>query len=101
MNFGRKARRVARRQWRRGKMSREDYRKVVDSSRNPEIVAEWEAEVKRQVGAPWETQGEYGIDWSSIWDWFIKNWPAILKILLTFLAFVEEPKTEEEPDEDE
>lgn len=99
MNFGRKARRVARRQRRRGKITRDEYNTVVEASRDPEKVAEWEAEVRKQLGAPWETQGR--IDLSAIWDWFIENWPTILKILLTLLAFVEEPKTEEKSDEDE
>ena len=103
MNFGRKVRRVARRQCRHGLMSRSDYRKVVTASRDPDMVAKWEAQVKRQVGAPWEASTEFGIDWSSIWEWFKENWPTILKILLTLLAFVEMPdEVKEEPtDEDE
>ena len=100
MNFARKARMVARRQWRRGQMSREDFLKVRRASRDPKVVAEWEAQVKRQVGAPWETGPAYAIDWHSIWEWFIKNWPAILKILLTLLVFVEVPEDADEPEDE-
>lgn len=98
MNFGRKARRVARRQWRRGLMSRDDFDKVIDASRDPDKVAQWEAEVRKQLGAPWEIQGR--IDWNAIWEWFIENWPTILKILLTLLAFAETPKVDQPADDE-
>jgi methionine synthase II (cobalamin-independent) len=97
MNFGRKARRVARRQYRRGKITFEEYRKVREASRDPVMVAKWEAEVERQLGAPWKAKG--AIDWASIWEWFLENWPTILKILLTLLVFIEPNPMEEESPE--
>jgi len=43
-NFARKARRMARRQYRRGKITRQEYDHVCEASRDPEVVAKWEAE---------------------------------------------------------
>jgi len=103
-NFGRKIRRVARRQWRRGKIDRATYQKVVTGSRDPVTVAEWKTAVERQVyGAPWTLKT--GMDWRElmveIWEWFIANWPAILEIILTLLVFIEPPPQSNEKLEQE
>jgi hypothetical protein len=98
-NFARKARRVARRQYRRGKITRQEYEHVCEASRDPEVVAKWEAEVEKQLGAPWKAKGGFldGFDFSAIWEWFKENWPTILKILLTILPLlILEPSPEEE-----
>lgn len=87
MNFARKAQRVARRQKRRGLITRKEYSKVKEACRDPKIVAEWQAEVERQLGAPWKVKTGK-IDWSAIWDWFIKNWPQIQAILLKLLPML-------------
>jgi hypothetical protein len=100
MNFGRKARRVARRQYRHGLISSEEYQQVREASRDPEIVARWEAEVERQLGAPWKLRTGW-FDWSAIWEWFIENWPTILRILLTLLPLIlaeRQPAEEDEPE---
>lgn len=96
-NFGRKIRRVARRQYRHGLIESSEYKQIVAGSRNPETVEIWKEAVEQQVpGAPWLTEAQ-AIDFSSIWEWLKKNWPAILKLLLTLLVFVsEEPKSEDE-----
>jgi len=95
MNFRRKVLRVARRQYRRGLVTREDYAKVLKASHDPEIMAKWETEVEHQLGAPWKVSG--AIDWAAIWKWFCENWLSILRILLTLLLFVApEPASEEE-----
>ncbi len=92
-NFGRKLRRVARRQRRHGKLSNADYRKIIDGSRNPETVKTWKTSIEKGVaGAPWtQKRGDWGDIFSQIWDWLIKNWPAILKIILSLLVFAEPP----------
>ena len=101
-NFGRKLRRVARRQRRHGKIDRKTYQKIVDGSRDPITVAEWKAAVERGVsGAPWTLKT--GMDWremlTAIWDWFLENWPTILKIILSLLVFIEPPpQSDDEPE---
>ena len=104
-NFGRKVRRVARRQLRRGKIDQEIYKKIAVGSRDPATVKKWRSAVERGVsGAPWLVKT--GVDWrerlTEIWEWFIENWPTILKIILSLLVFIEPPpQPKEEGDESE
>lgn len=101
MNFARKAKRVARRQRRHGLITREEYSKVKEAVRDPKVVAEWQAEVERQLGAPWKVKTGR-IDWSAIWDWFIKHWPQIQGILLKLLPLlILEPNPSERKPEGE
>jgi len=106
-NFGRKVRRHARRQMWRGEMSASDYKRIAEDSRKPEKVAVWREEVERKVvGAPWLVKGASPDDptiWERIREWLVANWPMILKIILSLLMFVEEPKLKdvEEKDADE
>jgi hypothetical protein len=87
MNFARKAKRVARRQHRRGLITREEYDKVKKAVLDPEIVKKWQAEVEKQLGAPWKARTGK-IDWSAIWDWFVRNWPTIQAILFKLLPLI-------------
>ena len=101
-NFGNKIKRIARRQMRRGKLDRETYNKIAEDSKDPAIVAMWKAEIEQKVpGAPWLVKT--GFDWrdlmSRIWQWLKDNWPAILKLLLSLIVFLEpEPKRDLEPE---
>ena len=53
-NFGRKVRRVARRQWFAGKLDDKTYSKIAKGSRDPAIVSKWQDAVEKSVpGAPW------------------------------------------------
>lgn len=93
-DFGRKVRRVARRQRRHGKIDRETYQKIVDGSRSSEMVAKWKTAIESRVpGAPWIQKT--GMDWrevfTEIWEWFLENWPEILEIMLALLVFIEPP----------
>lgn len=88
MNFGRKARRVARRAYWRGRMTREEYEQVKEAVKNPEVVARWQAKVEETHKTPWRN-GNF--DFSEIWEWFKENWPTILKILLTLAPLLLEP----------
>lgn len=91
-NFGRKIRRVARRQRRRGKISREEYQKIKDGSRDPIMVAKWKKAIESGVpGAPWTVSTGWRDIFTAIWEWLIENWPAILKIILSLLVFIEPP----------
>ena len=104
-NFGRKVRRHARRQMRRGQISRADYERIAEDSQHPDKVAMWQTEVERKVvGAPWTLKGASPDDptiWERIRDWLIANWPAILKIILTLIMFVEEPKLRDDEKKDD
>ena len=95
MNFARKARRVARRQYRHGLITTKEYAKVKKAVRDPEIVAKWQAEVEKQMAPPWKVSTGK-IDWSAIWDWFVRNWPKIQSILLKLLPLlILEPNPQE------
>jgi hypothetical protein len=96
MNFGRKAKRVARRQYWHGNITREEYLHIKEACKDPEMVARWRAGVERSHRTPWR-EGRF--DWSAIWDWFIENWPTILKVLLTLAPLMLEPGPD--PDEEE
>jgi hypothetical protein len=92
---------------RRGEINREDYERIAEESQKPEKVAVWKAEVEKKLrGAPWAADDADQDDptlWERIRAWIMANWPAILKIILSLLMFVEEPKLRdaEEKDDDE
>lgn len=101
MNFARKAKRVARRQHRHGLITRKEYDKVKEAVRDPEIVARWQAEVEKQMVPPWVAKTGK-IDWSAVWDWFVRNWPAIQAILMRLLPLlILEPNPSERKPEGE
>ncbi len=96
-NFGRKIRRVAQRQRRRGKLSNTDYQRILAASRDSKTVMVWKTTIEKEVpGAPW-IQGNEDSIVSQIWAWLIENWAAILKILLSLLVSVE-PSFQSEKD---
>jgi len=101
MNFGNKIKRMARRQMRRGKINRETYDKIAKGSKDPTTVVKWKSEIERKIpGAPWlvKSADEPGL-MSRIWEWLKENWPAILKLLLSLIVFLEPmPKAEPEPE---
>jgi len=104
-NFGRKVRRHARRQRRRGQISTADYERIAEDSREPEKVAVWKEAVERRVvGAPWLCKDANADDptiWERIRDWIVANWPMILKIILSLLVFVEKPKLRDNDEKDD
>ena len=93
-NFGRKMRRVARRQFRRGIINRKTYQRIKNGSRDSIMVQKWQNAIEQQIpGAPWLRKGDF--DWREllhqIWEWFLENWPTILRIILALLVFIEPP----------
>jgi len=79
--------RQARRENRRGNLTDQDLRTVVAVCNDEASLAELNARVERDVN-PWNNAERlYGADWrgifKNIWDWFVENWSAILKIILT------------------
>jgi hypothetical protein len=95
--FGRKVRRMARIKTWHGEMSEYDRDRIIKGSHDNATVKRWRAKLEQPVyGAPWVGPGaSQGIDWTTVWEWFKANWPAILKILLTLLVFLGD-----NPDED-
>lgn len=93
-NFGRKIRRVARRQYRHNLIDYKTYQKVKTGSYDLATVQKWQEAIEQRVpGAPWLRKDD--TNWvellQQIWEWLIENWPAILEIILTLLVFVEPP----------
>jgi hypothetical protein len=88
----------------RGEIRREDYDRISEESRKPEKVAVWKAEVEQKLrGAPWAADDADQDDptlWERIRAWIMANWPAILKIILSLLVFVEEPKLRDDKKDD-
>jgi len=83
-------------------LDRETYKKIVTGSRDPETVIAWKAAVEKGVsGAPWLQKRGYWQDiFTEIWEWFLENWPAILKIILSLMVFIEPmPKSKDEEED--
>ena len=84
----RKVRKQARREYRKGNMTREQYGAAMAVTASDEALVELQNRIDEQQLDPWKNpQRLIGVDWremlSNLWDWFIENWPAILKIILT------------------
>ena len=91
--FARILRRMARIKTRQGKMSESDRDLVFKGSRDDATVKLWRAKLEQPAyGAPWVgTDASKGIDWPTVWEWLRKNWPMILKILITLILLGEKP----------
>lgn len=89
--------RQARRELRAGRMTQDEMAKVEAVVANPVTLAELNLRVERDVN-PWNradglTGGLKDV-LTNVWDWFVKNWPAILKIIITIAPLLLEPKRE-------
>ena len=112
-DLGRKIRRVARRQRRRGKLDRVTYEKIKSQSHSPQAVAGWKLAIESQCPtAPWIAKKGSEPDGiiERIWAWLIANWPTVLRIIISLLILLDEPpkaeeglakETEEKPEENE
>jgi hypothetical protein len=93
-NFGRKVRRVARRQYRRGELDRATYERLCTESRDGDKVKVWKSAVETKLaGSPWlcgDAEDDPTI-WERIRAWLIANWPAILKIIITIIMLADKP----------
>jgi len=92
-NFRRRVQRVADRQLRKGRLTPVEYKRVQDALRDPVLMKKWEAEVERQLVPKTESR-ESRIDWLAIRQWFIDNWPTILRILLSLLVLLDTSQVE-------
>lgn len=96
--LARRIRLACRLKLRAGEMTADQARRVVAGSRDDVTVALWKTNLEKpQYGAPWISSDNppgiwTGLDWSRLWDWLLDNWPAILKLLLSLLVFLDAPK---------
>lgn len=98
--LARKVRREARRDRRRGIISREEYNACVAVSEDWDALEQLNRRVEAEVN-PWNQNGLVGADWrewlANLWDWFKENWPAILEIILTIAPLLLlEPEREDQ-----
>lgn len=88
--LARKARKQAGREYRAGRIDRDEYNHVIKASYDDAVLEEWNQRIYSAQLNPWDHTGVLmtsmkGFDFSNIWDWFAENWDEILKILLTIL----------------
>lgn len=79
--------RQAMRERRAGRMTDEQMAAVDAVVNDPVKLAELNERVEKDVN-PWNrADGLIGADWrewlANVWDWFVENWPTILKIIIT------------------
>jgi hypothetical protein len=93
----RKLRAQAKSEYAKGNIALAEYNACIALSENEVELAKFNAKIEAEVN-PWNrTEGLVGADpktWlANLWDWFVANWPAILKIIMTFLPLLMlEPK---------
>jgi len=96
----RKTLRQAQRERSAGRLTSEQYTAVLAVCDDEKALSELNERVENDVN-PWNrADGLIGLDWSSIWanlwDWFVENWPEILKIIMTIAPLLLlEPKRED------
>ena len=90
----------AKRERRRGSLTQEQYRACIAVVEDHAALVELNERVERDVN-PWNrADGLIGADWSTwlsnLWDWFVENWPAILKVIMTIAPLLLlEPQNED------
>jgi len=99
MNFKRKMKRVARRAMWRGQIDRREFEHVQKALKDEKVVAEWQAKIEAEPDCPWKVkQGR--VDWTAVWEWLKKNWPMILKTLLSILPLLLLDAKSEKPEKE-
>ena len=82
------------RERRKGKLTAEEFAACIQVARNPVLLERLNNRIEAEI-----KPGLKGADWqtflANLWDWFVANWPAILRIILTIV-----PLIMEKPDED-
>lgn len=96
----RKLRNQARREYAAGNLDTVEFGKCMAVAGNDVALAELNETIERDVN-PWNrADGLIGADWktwlANVWDWFVANWPTILKIIITIAPLlILEPKHED------
>lgn len=83
----RKTLRQARRELRYGRMTNKQMEIVEAVVNDKARLAKLNWQIESEIN-PWKrSDGLVGADWktwlANVWDWFVENWPAILKLIMT------------------
>jgi hypothetical protein len=71
----------------KSEITTDQYYQLSGASHSREYLKEARKQLEKE-GAPWAKKGISELNFQSIWDWFIENWPTILKILQALLTVV-------------
>lgn len=84
-NLSRGLKQAAKQRLEAGEITQADADKMLRASRDNKVLRR----LLRQM-----EEGPYGfsINWESIKDWIIENWPTILKVVLSLLVLLDERK---------
>lgn len=87
--LARKARRQARRAFKRGVISTYEYDSVMFACNDQEILSEWNREL--EAINPWRKgilKGSWKNSLRDLWNWFSNNWEECLRILMALLPLI-------------
>jgi hypothetical protein len=96
-----KLRRQARREYRAGRMTGMEFNAAMRVSDDYLLLNKLNKYIEEEVN-PWNrADGLIGASWSdwfsSAWDWFVQNWPTILRFIITIAPLLLlEPKHEDQ-----
>lgn len=97
----RKVRQQARREFRRGAMTQDQFKSAMAVAASNEALDELQQRIDEAGLDPWKNPDRLiGADWrsffSNLWDWFVENWPAILALIMKIAPLLLlEPKHED------
>ena len=94
-----KLRRQARRELRAGRITQQQADQCEAVAADYWTLRALNSEIERQLG-PWYCADFAVMGWkgwfASLWDWFVANWPEILKIILKIAPLLLMEKTRED-----
>ncbi len=96
----RKLKRQAQSEYAKGALSPVEYRACLALADNEVELSKFNDRIEKEVN-PWNrADGLIGADWktwlANLWDWFVENWPTILRIIMTIAPLLLlEPKRED------
>ena len=86
-----KLRRQALRQRALGKLNVHEFDACMTVSRNPEMLAKLNDNIESMKRLS-KGDGSWQDWFANAWDWFVNNWDEILRIILTIVPLLLEPK---------
>jgi hypothetical protein len=101
--LARKLKRQARREYRKGKLDREKFGLCMAVAADEKALDELRKRIDAEGLDPWTNPNNrlVGLNFKeilqNIWDWFVTNWPTILRIILTIAPLLLlEPRYDED-----
>lgn len=92
----RRAQRMVERKIKRGEITQPEIDAVERACNDPVLLSQWNKSIKAARLNPYDGTSQ-AINWSSVWDWFAANWPAILKLLFTLLLTLDNKNANSQP----